>query len=222
MHTLVEQVLAEPQASLIMQKVQAALAEEQRRRERFYDEMTGRHSVEQQKVEFINGQIFMHSPVKKRHNQASLLLANLMVNYANVHGLGLVGIEKMLITLTRNDYEPDICYFSNEKAENFTDDQIKFPAPDWVVEVLSESTKANDYGVKFKDYEAHGIPEYWIIDPSKEVVEQYLLQQGTYELLLKTGQGTIASHVLSGFEIPVRAIFDQAINLDTLRKIAAN
>ncbi len=71
MHTLVEQILAEPQANILLQQVQAVLAEEQQRRERFYEEMT-----EQQKVEFINGQIFMHSPVKKRHNQASLLLAN--------------------------------------------------------------------------------------------------------------------------------------------------
>lgn len=217
MHTLVEQVLAEPQASLIMQKVQAALAEEQKRRERFYDEMT-----EQQKVEFINGQIFMHSPVKKRHNQASLLLAKLVSTYVDLHDLGFVGIEKILISLTRNDYEPDICYFSKEKAQQFTEDQMKFPAPDWVVEVLSESTKANDREVKFKDYEAHGVQEYWIIDPEKEIVEQYVLQDNAYELLLKTGQGTATSHVLANFEIPVRAIFDRAVNLDALRKITAN
>jgi Uma2 family endonuclease len=217
MHTLVEQVLAEPQASLIMQKVQAALAEEQKRRERFYDEMT-----EQQKVEFINGQIFTHSPVKKRHNQANLLLAKLVSTYVDLHDLGFVGIEKILITLTRNDYEPDICYFSNEKAEQFTEDQMKFPVPDWVVEVLSKSTEANDRGVKFKDYEAHGIPEYWIIDPEKEVVEQYVLQDGAYELLLKTGQGTISSQVLSGFSVPVRAIFNRTENLQALRKITTS
>jgi len=217
MHTLVEQVLAEPQASLIMQKVQAALAEEQKRRERFYEEMT-----EAEKIEFINGKIFMHSPVKKRHNQANLLLAKLISTYVDLHDLGFVGIEKILITLTRNDYEPDICYFSKEKAQQFTDDQMKFPAPDWVVEVLSESTKANDRNIKFKDYEAHRIPEYWIIDPEKEVVEQYILQDGVYELQLKTAQGTISSYSLSGLNIPVRAIFDRAENLKALREIAAS
>ncbi|MEM6842939.1 MAG: Uma2 family endonuclease [Bacteroidota bacterium] len=142
--------------------------------------------------------------------------------YVDLYDLGFVGIEKILISLTRNDYEPDTCYFSKEKADQFTDDQMKFPSPDWVVEVLSDSTKANDYGVKFKDYKAHGISEYWIIDPEKEVVEQYVLQDGTYELLLKTGQGDINSHALSGFSIPVRAIFDKAENLKTLRAITAN
>ena len=215
MHTLVEQILAEPQANILLQQVQTVLAEEQQRRERFYEEMT-----EQQKVEFINGQIFMHSPVKKRHNQANLLLAKLVSTYVDLHNLGFVGIEKILITLTRNDYEPDICYFNKEKAQHFTDDQMKFLAPDWIVEVLSGSTKANDRGVKFKDYEAHGVQEYWIVDPEKEVVEQYVLQDDTYELLLKTRQGTIASQALSGFEIPVRAIFDKSVNLETLRQIA--
>ncbi len=217
MHTLVEQILAEPQANLLMQQVQAVLAEEQQRRAQFYDEMT-----EQQKVEFINGQIFRHSPVKKRHNKAGGLLYKLIDTYVDLHNLGFVGIEKILITLTRNDYEPDICYFSREKAEHFTEDQMKFPAPDWVVEVLSDSTKANDRGVKFKDYEAHGVQEYWIIDAKKEVVEQYVLQNDSYELLLKTGQGTISSHALAGFSIPVQAIFDKAVNLETLRQITTS
>jgi Uma2 family endonuclease len=217
MHTLVEQILAEPQANLLLQEVQAALAEEQQKRERFYEDMT-----EQQKVEFINGQVFMHSPVKKRHNQVSLLLAKLLSTYVDIHNLGFVGIEKILVALTRNDYEPDICYFSKNKASQFTEEQMKFPVPDWVVEVLSDSTKSHDYGVKFKDYQAHGIPEYWIVDPEKEVVEQYLLQDGIYELLLKTGQGTISSHSLPGFTIPVRAIFDRAENLQALQKIVAS
>ncbi len=43
--------------------------------------------------------------------------------------------------------------------------QSKFPAPDLIVEVLSESTEANDRGIKFEDYAAHGVVEYWIVDP---------------------------------------------------------
>ncbi|MEM6842940.1 MAG: hypothetical protein AAF632_11995 [Bacteroidota bacterium] len=63
MHTLVEQILAEPQANLLMQQVQAVLAEEQQRRERFHEAM------DEQKVEFINGAIFVHPPATMRQNQ---------------------------------------------------------------------------------------------------------------------------------------------------------
>ena len=69
-----------------------------------------------------------------------------------------------MITLTRNDYEPDICFFRKDKSDNFTEDQVLFPAPDLVIEVLSDSTEKRDRGVKFKDYQAHKIEEYWIID----------------------------------------------------------
>ncbi|MEY4539280.1 MAG: hypothetical protein RLZZ306_1037, partial [Bacteroidota bacterium] len=34
--------------------------------------------------------------------------------YSDIHQLGFVGIEKIMITLTRNDYEPDICFFKKE------------------------------------------------------------------------------------------------------------
>ena len=116
----------------------------------------------------------------------------------------------MLIVLTRNDYEPDICFFRAEKAANFTPDQSKFPAPDLAVEVLSESTATVDRGIKFEDYAAHGVGEYWIVDPVAETIEQYLLQEGVYRLAVKVKTGTIASAVVTGFEIPVRAVFDGA------------
>ncbi|GAB2598351.1 Uma2 family endonuclease [Spirosoma areae] len=42
---------------------------------------------------------------------------------------------------------------------------MKLPAPDLVIEVLSKSTARRDRGVKFTDYAANGIAEYWIVNP---------------------------------------------------------
>jgi hypothetical protein len=60
----------------------------------------------------------MHSPVERKHWKVSDLLSRLLSYYADFYDLGFVGKEKVLISLTRNDYEPDICFFSNEKEEN--------------------------------------------------------------------------------------------------------
>jgi Uma2 family endonuclease len=38
-----------------------------------------------------------------------------------------------MVSLTRNDYEPDVCFFGNDKAKNFTPKQAQFPAPDFIV-----------------------------------------------------------------------------------------
>lgn len=203
--TAVQQLIRSPQLPLYVQEFQSLLQAEREKRERFYEEMS-----EQQKVEFINGEIIVHSPTQLRHTIASKNLLTLLDAYVQKHGLGFVGYEKMLITLTRNDYEPDICYFGPEKAQAFTLDQMKFPAPDFVVEILSPSTEAIDRGIKFEDYAAHGVTEYWIIDPHQEFVEQYVLKDDVFELLVKVRTGTIQSVAIDGFDVPVRAIFDEA------------
>ena len=210
----VQQLIRSPRLPLIVQQFQLLLQEEREERERFYEEMS-----EQQKVEFINGETIVQSPVKLRHSIASLNLATLLNAYVRKHRLGFVGHEKILIALTRNDYEPDLCYFGNTKAEPFQPDQMKFPAPDFVVEVLSPATEAIDRGIKFEDYAAHGVTEYWIIDPHQEHIEQYRLKDQEYELLVKVRTGIIQSVAVSGFDIPVRAIFDEDEQLATLQAI---
>jgi Uma2 family endonuclease len=207
-----QQLLRSPRLPEAMRRLQAVARAEAKKRRYFYNVVT-----ERQKAEFINGEIVVHSPVKYQHNQASFRLATLLSAYVQRHDLGSVGHEKLLVTLTRNDYEPDICYFRREKAQTFTPDQSKFPAPDLVVEVLSESTEAVDRGVKFEDYASHGIGEYWIVDPDEETIEQYLLHEGSYRLAVKVKTGSIASMAVQGFEIPVRAVFDPTEQLAALQ-----
>ena len=96
---------------------------------------------------------------------------------------------------------------------------MQFPAPDFIVEVLSDSTAKNDRETKFQDYAAHGVSEYWIVDAEKQTVDQYFLQNEEYELLLKAKDGAIESVILPNFKIPIRAIFDEAENLEALSKL---
>ena len=139
-----------------------------------------------------------------------------------------MGYEKNLVCLTRNDYEPNVVFYGQEKAARLQPDQMKLPAPDFIVEVLSPSTEHHDRGVKFQDYAAHGVGEYWLVDPVAETVEQYLLvagvagEPGTYRLLgNRTGQGELASVAVPGFRLPVRALFDRQANLAALRSLGA-
>jgi Uma2 family endonuclease len=125
------------------------------------------------------------------------------------------------VALSRNDYEPDICYFRPAKAALIHRDQMTFPAPDMVVEVLSPSTEKTDRTIKLDDYAAHGVAEYWIIDPDTETVEQYVLKDEHYELVIKARTGAISSAAVQGFDIPIRAIFDLTENQAALRTIMA-
>lgn len=214
MEAILEQLIDSPRLSLLQREIQQVLETERVRREHFIDTVS-----EEEKAEFINGEVVVHSPVKLQHNLSTYNLLSLLKTYVRVKDLGLVGFEKLLISLTRNDYEPDICFFRREVADAFTPKQMRFPAPDFVVEILSDSTSVRDRGVKFDDYAAHGVAEYWIIDPDEEVVEQYFLDGDHYRLAYKVGSGVLTSRVVVGFELPVRAIFDADVNLAALRQL---
>lgn len=61
---------------------------------------------------------------------------------------------------------------------------------------------------------AHGVQEYWLIDPLARSVEQYRLDAGQqYELILKSGNGPIRSEAIPGFQIRSEAVFDVGVNL---------
>jgi Uma2 family endonuclease len=211
---IISAIIDNTMAPSILAKAQSILQDEQKRRENFYSDID-----DDMKVEFINGEIIVHSPAKKKHVDAIMLLLQLLDNHVYLNSLGYVGIEKILIALTRNDYEPDLVFFNNEVSKNFTKDQWKFPTPDFIVEVISTSTKVRDRGIKFQDYAAHGVKEYWIIDATSETVEQYILDEKKFDLKLKAGDGHIESLAIKGFKIAIRSIFDKSENMIELKRI---
>jgi len=199
---LLNQLQEHPDIVLLMQEVQVLLNREQNKRKEF------RNLIHENiKAEFINGEMVMHSPVRRKHWKVSTNLVVRLGDYVNKNDLGEVGSEKVMIGLTRNDYEPDIVFFNKEKAASFTPDQLIFPAPNFVVEILSESTERYDRNEKFIDYAAHQVNEYWIIDPDAQTVEQYINKNGTFELFQKLHQGSITSTMIKGFSIELKDIF---------------
>lgn len=208
---VLEPLLQSYKLPLYARQLQQYVDEEARKRAAFYDWLT-----EDTKAEFINGEIVMQTPARKQHTTASMNLSSLLDVYVELHQLGFVGAETVLIALTRNDYLPDICYFNTAKAQNFSAAQVKYPAPDFIVEVLSLGTEKVDRGIKFEEYAANGVQEYWLVDPDQETVEQYGLRDEEYALQLKLKAGEISSTVITGFTIPVAAIFDRKLKNQVL------
>lgn len=172
------------------------------------------------KAEFIQGEVVVHSPVRNKHLDVTKWLLNLLSTYVDLHDLGTIKSEKALIKLTRNSFEPDICFFSKEKAASFTPDTLYFPAPDFVVEVLSETTEKTDRGLKMEDYALHGVQEYWLIDADNEIVEQYFLNRGAFALQPQYNK-PLSSLVIKGFTVTIGSIFNREENIAALREILA-
>ena len=212
MTKLLEPLLASPELPQYVQELREVLARESTLRRKFYEEIT-----EQQKAEFINGQVILHSPVRRDHSVVSDLLFTLLNAFVNAYDLGWAGHEKLLIALTRNDYKPDVAFWTTERAAEFGPDQMKFPAPDFVAEVLSASTEKNDRRVKFEDYAVHGVREYWLVQPRTEQIERFLLKGRRFAPAGVFRKGLITSEVIAGFEVPVAAVFEREANLKAPR-----
>ncbi|MGB3617140.1 MAG: Uma2 family endonuclease [Catalinimonas sp.] len=218
MEPLLAPLLNSPRLPEYVAELQPALERERADREAFWADLT-----KAEKSEFINGKVITRSPIRRRHGRASDLLFGLMNAFVNAHDLGCVGHEKYAVSLTRNVYEPDVCYWQKEVADEFTDEQLQFPAPDWIVEVLSESTERTDRGIKFEDYAAHGVREYWLVDTERRAVEQYHLVEGRFEPATRVGAGDrLRSRVLPDFAVPVAALFDPVANAVALAELLKN
>ena len=214
MPTVLEEFLLSPQLPAHFETIRQTLAAEQARRKQFYEEMT-----EDQKTEFINGEVIVHSPAKNWHSVAVSNLVFLLEGYVRRHRIGSVRSEKTLVVMPRNDYEPDVLFYGFEKAGSFVPDLMKYPPPDFIAEVLSPSTTRTDRTTKFVDYAANDVAEYWIVDPVLQSFEQYVLegdsyvQKGTF-----SGEQDISSSRIAGFVIPAAAVFDEDRAFEVLRQ----
>ena len=213
MYPIVKSLLNEPELPLVLDELKKAFEEEQQRR-KFFQENAERYDAE-----FINGEIISKMANTREHLRTRKFLSKLLDTFVQKNNLGEVLDEHALISLTRNDYEPDVCFWKQEKANIFDNNQLRFPAPDFVAEIISHTTEKRDRGVKFKDYALHQIAEYWIIDTHWQTVEQYGIENAAYQLLNKIHQGSIRSRVIENFEIPVQALFDEKQNMITLTQL---
>jgi Uma2 family endonuclease len=81
---------------------------------------------------------------------------------------------------------PDVTVLSLAQWESMADREavidLNEPPPFLVVEVVSPSTKTDDYRSKRAEYGFLEIPEYWIVDPIAEKVTLCLLDHQFYDL----------------------------------------
>lgn len=149
-------------------------------------------------ADLIGGEICMHSPVNLRHADLVNFLDFLLSGYVDHEELGKVYREVVAVRLSaRETFLPDLAYFPKSLAAQLPATHAPF-APAFVVEALSPSTARNDTGRKFMAYEAHGVREYWILDPIKLEHRFYRLSGDTFEEFA-VGADRIESASIPGF-----------------------
>ena len=91
-------------------------------------------------------------------------------------------------------------------------------APDWVVEILSPSTRKRDLFLKLHIYAEAGVREYWIVDPDRKEVLVYLPETGSFPSRY-TFRDRIPVEIWEGkLKIDFRQINDRIAYLESQRK----
>lgn len=104
----------------------------------------------------------------------------------------------------KNYVEPDLVVICDK---NKLDNKGCHGAPDWIVEIVSPSSKRMDYYKKLNTYAEAGVREYWIIDPSRKTVIVYKMEQSDIPEI-HTFSDVIKISVLEDFEIDFSGLTD--------------
>lgn len=131
-----------------------------------------------QKIELIHGKEYAMSPATIRHIAVQRNLSAIIWNFLRGKRCQ-VFTEAEVVFDEENHLIPDLLVVCDKDKikKNFIQG-----APDFIVEVLSPSTKRRDITVKKDLYERYGVKEYWLINPKDESIEVYLLHEGKYQL----------------------------------------
>lgn len=158
--------------------------------------------------QLIGGKLVMTPAPTTFHQVVSMRLENAMVNFVRQHHLGLVLYAPVDVYLEETEtYQPDIIFMARERLAIVERNRIN-GAPDLVVEILSPSTAYYDLKKKARTYAAHGVREYWIVDPEEKNIEVYTGREGQFILRQHVDQvGEVSSTVLQGFAVEAAEIF---------------
>lgn len=126
---------------------------------------------EDQRTELIDGVFYDMSAPYTTHQIASAEIWRQLAEYIREKGGScramIAPVDVQLDCDDRTMVEPDVLVLCDKEKLN---KRCIYGAPDFVIEVLSDSTARKDMTVKLWKYLGAGVREYWIVDLQQEKV----------------------------------------------------
>ena len=135
-----------------------------------------------ERAELIDGKIYYMAPPSWTHQRISSRLHQVIANYIDSkNGTCQVLAAPFAVFLNEDDInyvEPDISVICDESK---LDEKGCHGAPDWIIEIVSQSSKSRDYMTKLFKYRTADVREYWIVDPENRMVMVYEFEKDIVE-----------------------------------------
>ena len=122
----------------------------------------------------IDGRIYYMAPPNRKHQTIARELFSSINSYIKLKGGSCESFfAPFAVFLDKDDQnyvEPDISVVCN--PGKLTDKGCS-GAPDWIIEIVSSSSRRMDYFTKLFKYRTAGVREYWIVDPDRKRITVY-------------------------------------------------
>ena len=173
-------------------------------------------------AEWVDGEVVILSPASARHQDLARFLLIVLGLFVEAHELGIVlpAPFQMKLGPAGPGRGPDLLFVARAHLDRLRPTHLDGPA-DLVVEITSPESISRDRGEKYVEYEAAGIPEYWLLDPFRKQAEFYLLgEDGIYRLAPVGEDGIFRSRVLEGLWLRVDWLWQEPLPplMDVLRQ----
>lgn len=152
---------------------------------------------EDARAELIGGQFYDMSAPSRMHQEISAELLTVIRQYIkSKDGSCKIYAAPFAVKLFEEDettiVEPDISVICDH---NKLTERGCAGAPDWIIEIISPGNPEHDYIYKLQLYADAGVREYWIVDPHKERIFVYYLEQAKFEVETFTFHNIVKANI---------------------------
>lgn len=164
----------------------------------------------EQHCEWVEGVVIQMPPAELKHNDLIYYLYQVLGAYFELKPVGRVIGQPFVLRLPEfpnRRREPDLIVILNTNPNELRNTYMD-GAPDICIEIVSEESTARDYGDKFAEYEAGGVPEYWIIDSLRQETHFYRLgAEKRYVRQLEDDHGVYRTETLPGLALTIPTLW---------------
>lgn len=164
------------------------------------------------RTELIDGVLYVLQAPRIIHQLIAGEIYRQISNFLHEHPCSctvfIAPVDVVLDRDNRTVLEPDVLAVCDVDLIN---DKNIFGSPDFVVEILSPSTRSKDKQLKLGKYALAGVREYWIVDPDKERVIVYRFPDSRSNRKPGSESGVAAN----GSEAVSQSVGKYAIQADT-------
>lgn len=137
---------------------------------------------EGERAELIDGRIYFMAAPNRKHQQILHFFDRTIGNYIQANnGDCEIYPAPFAVFLNKdkaNYVEPDLSVICDPTK---LDEKGCNGAPDWVIEIVSPSSQSMDYFTKLFKYQNAGVREYWIVDPTENIITVYSFEKEKME-----------------------------------------